>query len=209
MDLYKTLKIKRNASFSTIRDAFRKRSMASHPDRGGDAQEFQAVVLANKILSDPTRKARYDATGEIDAKPDNSRSEDMGVVGQVFNSVFQNAAKVGKSPRQEDMLADIRGQVSAALQMEQNNVAAAEKAVAFFTQVVGRFVLTEGENMLEVMVADKLADALGIVAKTKKAVNLLERTLDYLDGYKFVCEAPQRGNSAVVGLATVFATKIS
>ncbi|MDR3520558.1 MAG: J domain-containing protein [Acidocella sp.] len=68
-DLYKVLGVTKAASVDDIRKAYRKLAKQHHPDLnpGNKAAEekFKLVSAANEILSDPAKRARYDA-GEID-----------------------------------------------------------------------------------------------------------------------------------------------
>lgn len=76
MDLYETLGVSRDADADAIRRGYRKMAKQHHPDLNpGDKaaeERFKAISSANDLLSDPTRRARYDA-GEINASGDEVR----------------------------------------------------------------------------------------------------------------------------------------
>ena len=59
-DYYQTLGVQKGASDDEIKKAYRKLAMKHHPDRGGDAGEFQKVQEAYATLSDPNKRAEYD-----------------------------------------------------------------------------------------------------------------------------------------------------
>lgn len=60
LDYYQILGIDRSASDADIKKAYRSLAMQHHPDRGGNAEEFQRISEAYATLSDPQKKAEYD-----------------------------------------------------------------------------------------------------------------------------------------------------
>ena len=69
MDLYQQLGVKRGASETEVKKAYRSLAKQLHPDRNKDnpkaAERFAKVTQAYDILSDKDRRAKYDR-GEID-----------------------------------------------------------------------------------------------------------------------------------------------
>ena len=60
-DVYNILGLSREATEAEIREAYRRESLRTHPDKGGgDALAFASVAKAYKILSDPSRRSIYD-----------------------------------------------------------------------------------------------------------------------------------------------------
>eukprot|EP00931_Biecheleriopsis_adriatica_P065482 TRINITY_DN40003_c0_g1_i1.p1 TRINITY_DN40003_c0_g1~~TRINITY_DN40003_c0_g1_i1.p1 ORF type:complete len:722 (-),score=124.98 TRINITY_DN40003_c0_g1_i1:165-2330(-) len=57
---YDVLQIPRASNPVEIREAYRRRALATHPDKGGRKEEFQVVCDAFEVLSDGTRRAEYD-----------------------------------------------------------------------------------------------------------------------------------------------------
>jgi curved DNA-binding protein CbpA len=60
---YDDLQVAREASAKTIRHAFRRRALETHPDRkNGSRERFDKVVAAYEVLSSPHSRAKYDAS---------------------------------------------------------------------------------------------------------------------------------------------------
>lgn len=57
---YKVLHLLPSASDNEIRSAYRKRALQTHPDKGGSAEAFRAVVAAFEVLIDPGRRIGFD-----------------------------------------------------------------------------------------------------------------------------------------------------
>lgn len=57
---YDRLGLCRNAAPAEIRIAYRRQALATHPDKGGDAEYFHQVTAAFEELADAARRAAYD-----------------------------------------------------------------------------------------------------------------------------------------------------
>lgn len=62
--LYDALGIPRNASTEDVKKAYKKVAVKCHPDKGGDAYQFQRVAEAHQVLSDPEQRQLYDQLGD-------------------------------------------------------------------------------------------------------------------------------------------------
>jgi len=63
IDYYEVLQLSPRADQDTIQRVFRHLAKRLHPDNAesGDAARFEQVMRAFEVLSDPARRAKYDA----------------------------------------------------------------------------------------------------------------------------------------------------
>lgn len=89
-DPYDVLGVERSATPGDIKSAHRRRAKATHPDHGGDRQAFEDVTLANVVLSDQGKRAKFDATGEMDADAAaNPDAAAFGIIGQLIAQALE------------------------------------------------------------------------------------------------------------------------
>jgi molecular chaperone DnaJ len=65
-DFYEVLGVPRDAELKAIKDAFRQLALKYHPDRNkepGASDRFKEIAEAYAVLSDPKKRAEYDARG--------------------------------------------------------------------------------------------------------------------------------------------------
>jgi len=65
-DLYGVLGVSRTAGDDEIRKAYRKLCLTHHPDKGGEAEQFQKIQRAYEVLSDENKRHMYDTVGSTD-----------------------------------------------------------------------------------------------------------------------------------------------
>ena len=66
---YAALGVSRDASAGDIARAYRRRSLACHPDKGGDAEQFKKLNEAKEVLGDAEKRRAYDRFGVAGVDP--------------------------------------------------------------------------------------------------------------------------------------------
>lgn len=128
-DYYSILGVKRDASVSDIKQAFRRLAHEHHPDKpGGNAERFKEINEAYQVLNDPKRREEYDRFGTTSSSgagmnwQDFQRSGgfdfrsagvDFGDLGDVFGDMFgfgrsRQAARQKGSDAEVELSVDFR-----------------------------------------------------------------------------------------------------
>jgi DnaJ family protein C protein 9 len=87
---------RKNVTEAQIKKAYHKSSLKYHPDRTAEedrkeaTKKFQALGASYKILSDPSSRALYDESGEIDE--DNGDFDDKGDWAEYWRLLFQKVS---------------------------------------------------------------------------------------------------------------------
>jgi len=189
-DLYKILKVRRTASKASIKKAYRRQAGVTHPDRNsGEDAKFKEVQLAWEVLSDDSRRAKYDATGEIDEKKaDQGLNEVVQVATAVLADVIAKASDM-MDLRQHDLLNQMRVTLSQGLDVLRGRKGPLEKKKVQLEGLIGRFSTDDGEdNVLEGTIKFQIGQIVGQVKSIDDESDSLRRTLEYLRKFKFRCD---------------------
>jgi len=115
-DYYKVLGVARTATEEDIKKAYRRLAHQFHPDKaGGDEKKFKEVNEAYQVLSDKQKKAQYDQFGHVFSAQGGpswgdsgfSGFQDMGDLGSMFESIFEQFGGGGGRPRTYSRGSDI------------------------------------------------------------------------------------------------------
>lgn len=106
-DLYRDLGIPRTASPEEVKNAHRRKAKQTHPDMpDGSKEKFAKVQRAYLVLSDASRREKYDKTGdEEDKEPDNKEAKAREIVAQCVTDAI-NASE--QTVFREDIFAGMR-----------------------------------------------------------------------------------------------------
>lgn len=189
-DLYSVLGIKRTATPKQVRTAYRKLALKLHPDRGGDAAQFQAVTEAHDVLSDPDRRARYDATGETHQPHENQAVvEMMSILSPCLIAALNQIAESGREVAHEHVVERMRAILKDGVLKLAKAVKEHEKLRLSVLATVDRFTIHDGEeNLLASAAKGHLIGIDGQLANLRGQLERVNKAMEYLKKCGFKVE---------------------
>jgi curved DNA-binding protein CbpA len=190
MNPYDELGVAPDATVDEVRRAYRSKAKVAHPDRGGKAEKFAALVLARDVLSDAERRARFDRDGVIDeTRPDDRDAHAMNCVVAAIDHVFEGITARGGNYDQYDIVADaktfLRQQRAGAEKSKRDALDNAE----MLKRLAARFKVKKkgAPNKMRVLFEQRVKDLLRQVEAVERDVEKFSRAVEILEGYTFDC----------------------
>jgi hypothetical protein len=186
-DLYNTLGVPVKASMDNIKEAFRKKAKKAHPDRGGDPEEFRALMLAYDILSDEEKRKRYDG-GE---NPDSMSQEQppIGMIFAIFNQIIDN---INADLIHNDLFEIIRQNIRANIQNMQAQKSTNQNNIKKYGNVIKRIKKSGKSEPYIRFLEDKIRDCNSVVLQIERNIKTGEDALILLDGCEYDFEPLRR-----------------
>ena len=110
VDYYEILQLSQRADQETIERVYRLLAKRYHPDnrKSGDVEKFDALVKAYRVLSDPEKRAGYDAKYEAensqqwnifsDTAPSDGAEEDRKIYQAVLSMLYTARRRDAEKP---------------------------------------------------------------------------------------------------------------
>ena len=207
MTLYGDLGIPKDASEAAVKQSYRSCAKATHPDRGGDRNEFQRVLLAYKVLSDPAKRAEYDRTGEVPVDvPDQTMQKIIQTVAQVFDAALGGLVNSGRNPTEHDLAHEMRDVVKKRIKQIETDRKGPEKILAVLTTLLGRFEVAEGENDMEALIANQVEGVKRTLSAMEADKEFNESVLAFLKQFKYRHDKKKDAHS-IIGMPAGFTIK--
>lgn len=190
-DLYELLGVQRDATADEIHAAFRKLSKLHHPDKGGDPEEFRLMKLADEVLTDPERRARYDTTGDTgdNGSPDQIKADALATLAQVLGMAIE--APVPMFGGEPDIVKTMRDILLAKkLEIVSDKSRFGSKVVKL-QKIKNKITVKSGENHLAAVLQSQIEHLNNNITQAERAIEIAKVALKDLERYMFeVDKAP-------------------
>lgn len=198
-DYYEVPGVPRTASAAKLKAAYKRLSQKLRPDKAGEGPEetaaFQEVTAAYAALSDPEKRARYDAGEVVEQYNPTIREQARSTLGAAF-AQFVGASPTADSLNYRDVLGELREmfegmkkEVKSAVLQE---LAHSRKFRTAMRRVKGRW----GDTLLTEVAEARRRAHLGKVRALRAERRLLQEVLVVIDEFEYevepeVAEPPQ------------------
>lgn len=184
MDLYETLGVGRDADASEIKSAYRRKAKTAHPDAGGSAEDFQAISVAHRILSDDDKRAKYDKTGETEDAPDQMGAASMNLVAQIVEAMLSD-----KDAIYTDLVKEAKntcGRMTAEAQQQRKR---AETDLNKAKDVRARFATKGGPDIIGTMIDKRVQGIEQAILNLDMQCEVIKRAVAVFDDATFKFDA--------------------
>lgn len=191
---YAVLGVGRKASIEEIPRAYRKRVKETHPDAGGDRQEFDKVTRALQVLSDPERRDRYDRGGDDSERP----PEEVEALHMLSSDIQMAIQACLQNPR-INLIDQVKGMLEQKLREIHRAIEKAEREVKDIEKVKGRLTRkagVEGEDFINGIFEGQIRILRSQVEQGERVKRIAKRTEEILEQYQYQPDetAPVPGN---------------
>lgn len=175
-DPYEVLGVPRDADAAAVKSAYRRKAQDAHPDKGGEAEDFQRLNRANEILSDPEKRAKYDATGIVDDAANNTEQAALNLINAMLAHVLQGDG----DPLTCDVVAEMKAAIDGELREAESKKRPLVRAQERIEKMRGRFTAAEGPGRFDQMlewhgkqIAAQLSRFETLIAERKRAMEIV------------------------------------
>lgn len=200
-DPYEVLGVARDAAAATIRKAYRRAAKTAHPDAGGTPDTFRALQRAHDILTDEQRRARYDATGNVD-EPDAEQSPDAAALA-IINQMLASVLASPNNPVKCDLVAEMVTALDRDIAQQRAALPKLKVAAERCRKVRDRFRRkSRGDNQLATMLGWQLQQIDATATAIERQIADRERAKQVLADYRFEWDRAPIQTMRMYGSAT-------
>lgn len=189
MKLYDDLGVAPDATAVEIKRAYRQAAKTAHPDAGGSREAMDKIAHAYEVLSDPERRARYDATGEEQRPVDPAaarKAHVLRLIGEIMSDAVETASDVKSFNIKNAARKAVGEKVKELEDLKRQRLAALERA----NLMMKRFVMKSGEeDLIGGALRAKCADIQTAVDQLDDAMMIFVHVGGILDGYEYTVDA--------------------
>lgn len=182
MDLYSDLGVGDDANDEEIKKAYRKRANETHPDKGGNPDEFNKVAKAYRVLSDPKKRSLYDAGEDAD---DCDSSNEEKVIREILETIFFEHV-VRPNFKNTDVLKLMRKSIDKRVQELSNEIDDLKMVISNLKDIKERIKTKDGKpNFLQTGCDARIAQSEREIKAAQQKKEFFKMAWDELQGFEW------------------------
>lgn len=186
---YDALGINKDATHDEVRDAYRAKVKATHPDAGGSADEFSRVKAAAVILLDPDKRKQFDEEGTIASdRPDNLMANAIENIATFFvnsiNAAIQNNMPMGSLDLVMGGERWFQGKVAEC----QRQISDVERQIKGFERAIKRLKTKRPNDVIKTMLTHHANGLKNHIENNKEQIKVFTKAVEILREYEFEAE---------------------
>jgi len=180
MSLYDDLNIDKNASYSEIKEEYKRMVKSHHPDKkDGNNEKFVELKEKFEVLLSPDRRKKYDETG--DTNVNSVENQAMQQLSQVFKAVIENSTNVCS----DNIIENMKTHINNALSRVNKHIDILEDNKKKYIEVKSR--MKNNENLIS-MIDGFLTECNFNIKNLNKEVNKIDTMLKIIGNANYEYE---------------------
>jgi curved DNA-binding protein CbpA len=180
MSLYDDLGLSPRCTFDEIKQRYRALAQQHHPDKGGDENVFKKIKLAYEVLSDPSRRAEYDATGKI--------QEDIPIrteaLQELAGLVTHAIEKI--NPDHDDLIFVMKRELNENISQSKKNIITCNGYIIKLNKILKKVNRkTEGDNFIKSIIEEQVRMREGELKNFNHRIEVCNYMIELLEDYYY------------------------
>lgn len=184
--LYEILGVEITATQDEIKKAYRQMSKDHHPDKMGDSSKQAEINNAYEVLSDPTRRKRYDETGQEKDLERNAKIQ------QFLSTIFLRLIEQSEDPGKIDLINQGIECVDALLEDCSDNLKGVRKNLKKYRRAIEK-LKTRGDKNLIMIIQRQIDGCTQSIKAEEENIEFIKEMRELISDYDFEFEKqPER-----------------
>ena len=180
MNLYDELGLSPRCTFDEIKQRYRALAQQHHPDKGGNEDHFKKIKLAYEVLSDPSRRADYDATGKIE--------EDIPVRTEALQEIagLTTHCITKINPDHDDLIFVMKRELDKTISQNKNSIILCNGFMIKLNKILNKVNRKkEGENFIKSIVLEQIKMRDGELKNFNHKIEVCNYMKEILEDYYY------------------------
>lgn len=191
MNPYEVLGVSETATLADIKKAYRQNAAKSHPDQGGDRDQFQEVQKAYEVLSDSERRKKFDETGDCGEADSSGPSLVFVLLNEKLRMILSNAMLMGEDL---DILKELHRSLKSERHGTQKLIKTYEASISVMRRHASRVhKKSDGDNILASIILGPVPAMEVEMQKMKNHCDVVNEALEILKDYECRMEGGKAG----------------